>query len=274
MDELLNALGIRGRMARAVTPIAIWLGFSAATVGLAAGQAALEYWTEIDAVGTIVVVGLVWAAWTLWHSVLFLNHRQRYLANAAVPYRQAFFVDLVPGLSVSFSQMLRPALNGETLHKGRTLPPLPQSWLETVCTSVGLLLSVGSVVLFAVAWKTLGTARIGFVREFVAPEAFEPLREGLYACVRHPLFWSGIFFSCALGILWHSPAAIGVAVVNTIYALVYNSLEDKRLQLIFGERYGTYARAVPWIVPLRAGRTWSSAATGVSGFNTVTRRRS
>jgi hypothetical protein len=41
-----------------------------------------------------------------------------------------------------------------------------------------------------------------------------------------------------------------VAAVNTSYGLLYNRLEDRRLGIVFGDRYGRYAEEVPGIVPV------------------------
>jgi protein-S-isoprenylcysteine O-methyltransferase Ste14 len=251
MNELLDALGLRRSTLRPFAAVAIWGFFGLGMLVLAGGQALFEEAVGVNAVGTVVIVTIVWAAWTYWHSVLFLRHREKYVVRLSMPYRRAFVVDLIPGLTISFSQMLRSAVNGPNLRTHAVIPRLPHSAAADVRFAIGTLLILVAFTLFETAWRTLGTARVGFVPEFVEPESFTPLRKGPYAHVRHPLFWSGITFSFALALLCHTGVALAVAVVNGCYGLVYNALEDRRLRLVFGERYGIYAREVPRIVPSR-----------------------
>jgi protein-S-isoprenylcysteine O-methyltransferase Ste14 len=250
MGELLDALGIHGRLARRSAAAAIWIGFTLSTIGLAVGQAALEVLLSVGPAGTVVIMIVTWSLWTAWHSVAFVRHRRTLLASAPLPYRSAFLVHLVPGLSVSFSQMLRPAINGENLRAGAlSVSPLSLG-VNLGQFTVAALVCVGALVLFLGAWRTLGTARVGFVPEFVRTHAFVPTRNGLYGRVRHPLFWSGVIGSCGLAIGSGTPVAAAAAVVNVGYGLVYNVLEDRRLNIVFGDRYAGYARSLPRILPI------------------------
>jgi protein-S-isoprenylcysteine O-methyltransferase Ste14 len=255
MGDLLNALEIEGRFARRIAAIAIWLGFGLATPALAAGTAALEFRLQTSPLGTVGIVAAVWIAWTGWHSVVFVRHRRKYLETCAFAYRRAFVFDLIPGLTVSFSQMLRPALNGQTLQPAVLRAMLPETWMSTGRMAVGVLICVGALLLFASAWRALGAARVGFVPEFVETDQFVPVRTGPYAQVRHPLFWSGIFASCGLAVAVGTVTALAVALVNVVYGFFYNILEDRRLSLTFGDRYEAYARVTPRILPLRASTT-------------------
>ena len=251
MNELLDALGLGRDMLRPFVAVAIWGFFGLGMLVLVSVQALIEGAAGVNSAGTVIIVAIVWMAWTYWHSVLFPRHREKYVAHLAMPYRRAFVVDLIPGLTISFSQMLRPAVNGPNLHMAAVIPGLPHSAAAGVWFAMGALLVLVALALFGTAWRTLGTSRVGFVPEFVEPESFIPLRKGPYAYVRHPLFWSGITFSFALAFLCDTTVAFAVAVVNGCYGLVYNLLEDRRLRLVFGERYSTYAREVPRIVPSR-----------------------
>jgi protein-S-isoprenylcysteine O-methyltransferase Ste14 len=249
VSDLLDALAIHGRRARLLVGAAIWVFFGCSMVGLAAVQAVVERSLGVGPSGTVVVVMLVWAAWTYWHSVLFARHRQRHLAQWRYPYRAAFVIDLVPGLSISFSQMIRPAWNGSNLRTGDVFPTMPHGALETAAVATGWLLLFAAALLFAWAWRALGAARVGFAAEYVQPERFTPIRSGPYARVRHPLFWSGIGVSAALPLICLSSAGAAVALVNFGYGLFYNRLEDRRLKGVFGARYAVYAGEVPRIIP-------------------------
>jgi protein-S-isoprenylcysteine O-methyltransferase Ste14 len=251
MWDLLDALVVTGRRTRLLVAASIWLGFGLAMVGLAAAQAGLEAWTRAGPTVTVFVVIAVWALWTLWHSVLFARHREQYLATRRHPYRRAFIVDIFPSITIGFSQMLRSVWNGPNLRAGRVFPHLPARSSEAFAITAGWVTAIGAFALFLAAWRTLGASKVGFVSEFVEPEHFQPVRSGPYGYVRHPLFWSGIATCWAGALLSATATGAAVAAVNTGYGLIYNRLEDRRLARVFGDRYGSYAREVPRIVPVR-----------------------
>jgi protein-S-isoprenylcysteine O-methyltransferase Ste14 len=253
-----------------VIGVAIPVGFACSTVGFALVQGAIESRLGAGAVAICLWVIIVWLGWTWWHSVSFGRHRRKYLETAPIPYRRAFFLDLIPGLTLSFSQMLRPALNGDNIGSGHLFLENAINWLGLMRVTVGVLVCVGAALLFASAWRALGTARVGFVPEFVDMKSFVPVRTGPYDRVRHPLFWSGIIGSCGLAIIYGTPVALLIAGVNVGYGFVYNVLEDRRLCLVFGSRYEEYARTLPHIIPARAQ---SRSAVGPAHRSQDTRHR-
>jgi protein-S-isoprenylcysteine O-methyltransferase Ste14 len=242
VSELLDALDIRGRRDRTFASAAMSVTFAMAMVAIAAAQGWAEVATGASAVTSAVGVAGTWFAWTLWHSVVFPRNRLRFLAGSPRPYRRAFATDIFLGISVGFSQMLRPVLNGETLKSLTAIDMTPSAALG----SVVLVVATAS---FISAWRRLGTARVGFVHEYVDVGAFVPERRGIYGVVRHPLFWSGIAVSMALALIVGTSAAFAIGIVNVAYAVAYNRLEDRRLAGIFGPAYQTYAAEVAAIVP-------------------------
>jgi len=251
---LLDALRIRGRGARQVVAMAIWIGFGLAMVGIAGAQAVAEDQLGFGPVRCVLVLCGMWVAWSVWHSVLFGRDRLRLLRRGEDAYRIAFVRHIFPGITIGFSQMLRPAWNGVDLRSGTVLPPLPRDPAALVSAVCGLAVFAAAMLLFVSAWRTLGAARVGFVSEFVSPELFEPVTGGPYGAVRHPLFWSGVLVSWSIALINPSPTALAMAAVNTGYGLVYNELEDRRLIKVFGRAYGDYADAVPHILPAASGR--------------------
>jgi protein-S-isoprenylcysteine O-methyltransferase Ste14 len=250
MSELLDALGVFGRNARRLVAVTIWVGFGVAMIGIAAGQAYVEAAVGASTVAVTVVVMCVWAGWTVWHSYLFGEHRLSYLrAGLAFPYRRAFLRDIFPGITIGFSQMLRPAFNGVNVEAGRVFPHVAEHAGARMLQLIGVVVFAGAFALFATAWHTLGASKVGFVAEFRDPDQFEVVREGPYARVRHPLFWSGVAVSWSLALITLTWTAVAIAMVNTAYGLAYNLLEDRRFVLLFGDRYRPYSEEVPHIIP-------------------------
>jgi protein-S-isoprenylcysteine O-methyltransferase Ste14 len=252
MTELLDALRISGKGNRRAAAISIWTSFAAAMVLIAAAQAAVENALRFSASQIVALFVTVWIGWSVWHSFLFEWSRLRLLrSDAACAYRKAFLCHIFPGITVGFSQMLRPAWNGDNLSSNSVFPRWPTSAGSFVSLSLGSLVFILAFALFASAWQTLGAARVGFAAEFVSVDGFQPLRRGPYRLVRHPLFWSGIMISWAIALVCNRPIGYVLAVLNVLYGLAYNFLEDRRLQIVFGENYAAYAREVPHIIPIR-----------------------
>ncbi|HKS46187.1 MAG TPA: methyltransferase [Amycolatopsis sp.] len=251
MSELLDCLGVTRAWPRRAVAAAIWVSFAVGMVGIAAVQALVELALGASTVSIVIVVALVWVAWSFWHSHYFGMHRKAYLAaGLEFPYRRGFVRDIFPGITIGFSQMLRPAWNGVNLKAG--LFPTPADTVGgLVLQFTGVVVAVVSFVVFLGAWRALGAARVGFAAEFRDPALFRPVRRGPYRRVRHPLFWSGIGVAWSLALVTGTSAGIVIAALNTGYGLVYNVLEDRRLCLVLGDGYARYAREVPRIVPLR-----------------------
>ncbi|MGV7710713.1 methyltransferase family protein [Mycobacterium kansasii] len=249
MDDLLDALRVKDEFDRKFMRYAIWIGFPLAMVGVAGCRAVFESAFELSMWLVLLNVTVVWLLWTFWHSVIFEWHRKRFLSHGD-GYRRAFIVDIFPGVTIGFSQMLRPSFNGINMSCNETFPKLPRSVLDIAEDALGILVAIGAFALFVSAWRTLGTARVGFVCEFCNPVSFVPIQRGPYARVRHPLFWSGIGLSWACAILsGPTMTAAAIAMLNAGYGIVYNELEDRRLKRVFGDRYAGYAREVPHISP-------------------------
>jgi protein-S-isoprenylcysteine O-methyltransferase Ste14 len=266
MRELLDALRVTGTMRRALVAITIWISFPAAMVGIAAAQAVVEARLNLASASCVAVLICVWAGWTVWHSYLFGATRRVLMRRCVTTaYRRAFLGHIFPGIAIGFSQMLRPSWNGVNLRSNAVWPTVPSSEIGSLLVMVGWIELLGASWLLIAAWRALGAARVGFVREFVAPETFVPLRSGPYGAVRHPLFWSGVLFSIALAMISGKAVAFAMAAVNLCYGALYNILEDRRLKRIFGIQYDAYAREIPHIIPLAIRRPQNT--------NTGTNRR-
>jgi len=145
--------------------------------------------------------------------------------------------------------MWRPFFNGDTLNAVRN-STFELSLLPVV---VGLALCFIALGIIIQAIRTIGIHNAAFLREFIEPERFEPIRSGIYARAMHPLFWSGIFFSCGLAIALLTSQALLIGAVNVLYGLLYSRLENRRLGRIFGARYNEYQAQVGGIIPRQPG---------------------
>jgi protein-S-isoprenylcysteine O-methyltransferase Ste14 len=250
LSILLTHLGINRRPILAGTfMISV---FEVTIIGFAIIQAFAERalgWSPV------VLFLAVWIVWTWWHSWLFPRRRLRYLARFNNPYRRAFVTDIYPWVSIGFSQMWRPLINGDTLERFLA----GHLKLSLIPVTIGLSICFASLGIIILAIQTIGIHNASFLREFVEPDAFRPVQTGIYGAVMHPLFWSGIAYSCGLAVVVLTPRAILIAALNTAYGLLYIRLENRRLSRIFGTPYDSYCSQVYSVIPWRRSlvKPWS-----------------
>lgn len=241
MTELVEALGWRVSFASEVLLLAMIGGVT--FVLLLLGTAAA-------AVGPIAVIGVqvcVWALWLAWLGQAFPRNAERDALNpCSLPYRRAFTREILFGIAVAFSQMLRPAFCG-LLASG--VPP--DGWAPAPpLVVVGLPLAVLGVTVIALGVSALGMARTLFVYEYVT-SARRVTAEGIYRILRHPLFLGGTTVSAGLAALTGNPVAIGLALINVAVVPLYVRLEDRRCCTVLGRPYVDYRAAVGGMVPRR-----------------------
>jgi protein-S-isoprenylcysteine O-methyltransferase Ste14 len=228
---LLAQLGVSSHTVLAAAVLV--LAFEFAIVGFALAEAAVELLLGLP---PWVIFGAVWLVWTAWHSWWFPRRRLQYLAREQNAYRRAFVLDIYPWVSVGFSQMWRPLLNGNVL--GDVLAG--RFRIEPVTTVVGLTLCFSALVVIIQAIRTIGIHNAAFLREFVDVQSFVPIERGIYSKVMHPLFFSGIAYSCGLAIAVNNPTAYVIAGLNLAYGVLYVPLENRRLRRVFGQPYERY----------------------------------
>lgn len=269
MGDLLKALGWQPRVADGLRLIALIGGLTGAILVAAFGV------REVTDVPLILLQALVWGAWLVWLGVVFPRNGRRDAESAcAYPYRRAFFREILLGISVAFSQFLRPlgaALveGGQSLHSGALAIGVP-------------MLLVGAGMIFA-GVSALGVARTLFVHEYGDRcdwHADVIVRSGIYRFVRHPLFMGGCLVSLGLATCTGSDGAVALGLLNMLVYPVYVRLEDQRCIAVLGRDYVDYADAVGGLIPRRRSsiepaaqlREVAGSITPITGRVRVSRR--
>lgn len=238
MADLLEALGWRLNPGYVIRLLAL-IGTTTMTIllaGLALANAA--------SISIVLIQAVIWAAWLIWLGIVFpRNWRRDSGTPCELPYRRAFMREILLGISVAFSQFLRPAVAGLIAHGESIASP------ETLAIGASLLLAGGAMV--AVGVSTLGVARTLFVHEYI-PSKQQVVKAGIYRFLRHPLFIGGALVSLGLAICSGDQAAIELGLINACVAPAYARLEDRRCCRILGREYVDYSAAVGGVVPRRS----------------------
>lgn len=245
MAELFEALGWR--------PSAMYYLRLAALIGLMTSVtlAVVLALAAATSISIVLLQALVWVAWLGWLGIVFPRNSRRDSASPITyPYRRAFFREILFGISVAFSQFLRPAVTG-LLEGDPSLTTLD-------ALLVGIPLFASGATMIAVGVFALGVPRTLFVHEYV-PGRREVVRSGIYRFVRHPLFIGGALVSLGLAICTGQEIAVAMGFTNALACPLYVRLEDRRCISVLGEEYFDYSRDVGGVVPRRRATIRPSA---------------
>src|SRR4029077_17556672 len=122
----------------------------------------------------------IWGLWLAWLGVGFPRNRRRDKAvPCSPPYRRAFRREILFGVAVAYSQLLRPVASG-VLAGGREFSLAPS-------IAIGLPLLGAGIGIVYLGVSTLGVARTLFVYEYV-PTDRPGMTPGNFWFPTHPLF--------------------------------------------------------------------------------------
>jgi protein-S-isoprenylcysteine O-methyltransferase Ste14 len=184
---------------------------------------------------------LVWAGWFTWQGYFFARNRERYLrADPAHAYRVAFRHDILPGVALGVSQMLRPSWNAILISLHFNDSP----WLLLLSTAC---ITIGAGLLY-LGFRTIGFDGAGFLYEY-KPHTAPLTHQSIYAVMRHPLFTGGVFVSVGIGLVLGESTTLAMVAINVLILPVYAYLEDVRLIRVFGLPYRDYKLQVGGLIP-------------------------
>lgn len=237
MADLLTALGWRPRPTGPIRFVALL------SVPTLAFLVAANVASAAISVSVVLVQALVWLVWLFWLGAVFPRHSRRDAERpCALPYRRAFRREILLGISVAFSQFLRPAVSGIAFDGSVTEPDIGSVLGVPVLLAGGALIAAGA--------GALGVARVLFVYEYVEGERMV-VRSGIYRFLRHPLFLGGVLLSFGLALLTGGETAVELAILNACVLPAYIRLEDRRCSLVLGREYVDYSLAVGSVMPRR-----------------------
>lgn len=117
---------------------------------------------------------------------------------------------------------------------------------EAIAALAGGLLALAGIALCV--WTLLSWRQL-FVGHGVLPDQ-QLVTSGAYGLVRHPVYLGGLVIWCGLSLAFLSLAAAAVSVLYVLPAyLLYIRSEEAMMLTSFGERYCSYRREVPMLLP-------------------------
>jgi protein-S-isoprenylcysteine O-methyltransferase Ste14 len=166
-----------------------------------------------------------WAA--RWMGSLFVHYRLFYTLFAAVTFMAILFYQI--------------QLNSPLLYSGF----LSLKVLGSLLTLLGL-----SIMGFCIRKYFMSLSGL---RSLVQPEKdnAELMVTDIHRYVRHPLYLGTFIFIWGLWITFPYLSLLIANAIITIYTLIGIGLEEKKLELLFGDSYKTYKKNVPKILPFR-----------------------
>lgn len=187
-----------------------------------------------------VLLGLFWIIYCALHSVFaslsVKTFFQKRLRSAFKHYRLSYtlfaFAGLVAILWFQFSV--------------QSIRLFRSSWASDV---IGAVLAISGLLLMFVCIKKYFLNLSG-LRSLAQEETDSPLEiNGVHRFVRHPLYLGTFLFIWGLFVLFPTVSLLLTDIIITAYTLVGLELEEKKLVVQFGEKYRTYQKQVPKLIP-------------------------
>lgn len=187
-----------------------------------------------------IFLGIGWILFCILHSVLaslwFKNRMQLWLGKSFVYYR-AFYSSFA---LVTFGIII--------LQQVATSSPylfVPMRILEFIGGLIGFVgLCAMSVSLSKYIFNIYG-----FNRLFGKKNEPILIEKGIHSIVRHPLYFGTFLLIWGVWLIYPWISLLISNLIITIYTLIGIQLEEKKLELEFGEKYVNYKKRTPMIIP-------------------------
>jgi protein-S-isoprenylcysteine O-methyltransferase Ste14 len=190
-----------------------------------------------------ILLGVLWIGYGLLHSLFadtgvkaWLSRRMgRFATHYRLIYTLFAFVTLVAVL----------------LYQVRMASPILYTGFLSLKIMGSLIGFTGlSIMLFCIRKYFMSLSGL---RSLVEPEkaGAELMITDIHQYVRHPLYLGTFLFIWGLWIILPYLSLLVANVIITIYTLIGITLEEKKLELLFGDSYRAYKQKVPRILPFR-----------------------
>ena len=124
---------------------------------------------------------------------------------------------------------------------GVLLLPFPE-WLRWV----GILLGLGSFILYAWAQTVLGKA---WSPHLQMRQEHQMVTSGPYACIRHPIYSAYLVFMTGIALITASWLFFGLLAVSIMVVALRIPREELMLIEVFGAKYAEYMRRTGGLLP-------------------------
>lgn len=111
---------------------------------------------------------------------------------------------------------------------------------------VGLLLALAGLFFI---WKAFRAFDMPAFLGLKAEESSVLVKTGMYAYVRHPLYFAMILLIAGLCLMFPSKGMLMVLGISYSYLLIGSKLEEVKLKKQFGQAYVDYAKEVKALIP-------------------------
>jgi protein-S-isoprenylcysteine O-methyltransferase Ste14 len=136
-------------------------------------------------------------------------------------------------------------LLGHILATTSTHHSLPAEWRQ-LTWGLGWLLTVAGVAAFARAVLELGRA----FTPYPLPNQRGPLvTHGLFALVRHPIYFAALVILLGWALLWHSWPGLALLIIPLAFFDQKAAVEESALHRLYPGDYAAYAQRVKKLLP-------------------------
>jgi methanethiol S-methyltransferase len=200
----------------------------------------------MEHLGSHIIIGLLWTAYCLLHSVLALESLKQHWkpkpGDRVDKYR--LFYNAFALLS-----LVAIVLYQVTVPSPFVFTPAWWNWIA------GGILILSGIIIMTICIGKYFLQMSGLQKQTELPSD-QLIINGVHQWVRHPLYFGTFLFIWGGWLVYPSLSFLVADSVITLYTLIGIHIEEKKLVKEFGEAYRQYQKKVPMILPFRVNR-WS-----------------
>lgn len=110
----------------------------------------------------------------------------------------------------------------------------------------GILLTVGGVVLSAMASRVISVSTVADMR---TDRKAELVTGGIYSRIRHPLYLATVMIFTAIALIYPFPTVIVFSASIVVYTMIGAYFEERKLVKHYGNEYLDYKKTAGFILP-------------------------
>jgi protein-S-isoprenylcysteine O-methyltransferase Ste14 len=118
--------------------------------------------------------------------------------------------------------------------------------VQPVLLTLGALFGLTGVILAMMATRVISVSTVADMR---TDRKAELVTDGIYSCVRHPLYLATVLVLSALALIYPFPPVIVFSLSLIIYTMIGAYFEERKLVKHYGDEYIEYKKTAGFILP-------------------------
>ena len=188
-----------------------------------------------------IILGVMWLLFCVFHSMLASLSVKEFVEKKTGRWFKHYriFYTLFAFLTLGIVLFYQLKIDSPLLFK-----------TSVFSFAIGLLLSIVGLIIMGICIKKYFISLSGLKSLFESKPSHTLITNGIHRYVRHPLYLGTFIFIWSFFITFPYLSLFIANFIITLYTLIGIQLEEKKLEIEFGNEYLKYKHQVPKLLPL------------------------